>query len=386
MAIRTTRDWFSSVNTRAEFLIVHDAIAIDPMNRHFRSSEENQNLIPLIDNKELVLNPAVPLVEMTNKNGNRYRLDSDENSEPNLADTNPNTQRTPGTRKTTSQSKDGLERAGVAPIERDGSESFINSLMLSGGLALLDQQAVAKRQLEAELAFLSNQDLLALHETPLRMLPEFQLADLLLRKRLEEELKELPGDERENEIQIKLTIAGYERQAEPRADVSSDDDGFEDYLNMLMRKTGDRDTAGGMEEEYDEGLEYEGAAGYYEDEERIGESNGERRQDDKIKVEEPLKNEQSIAVEPEDDRKGGHGNDPIKIEADLAGTADVSALGPGNLDTSQINARIESILPQVQMSDVPLDLGPGQQIEEATIKEEYHITQEAEDDIDVKTE
>ncbi|KAF3187201.1 hypothetical protein TWF225_004356 [Orbilia oligospora] len=382
MAVRTTRDWFFNLNSRAEFLTAHDTITVDPMNSHFRSKDVPKSAVPTLEKKELTMDPAVPLADTSGANGNRYSLGGPEKivgtspNQPVIAEANPDTRRATTARKTNSQLEKGPETTEPTAIGSNENTSLIDSLMSSGGKALLAEQNTAKQQLESELLFLSSEELIKLRQHPLYQLPAFQLADLLLRKRLEKDLKDLPEDERESEIQFKLAMADYGRQGGidiNSSEISEGGDVFEEYLEKAIRQTGAQGTDTKMEEEYNEeygGQNYGAYIKNLREKESSPESEGD--DDDLVKIEEFLKKELSTAVQPEDNRVGGYAQGAVKIEADDTSLGRFS--GPrsviGTLDTSQIDAQLKRLAPQMEMSGVPPETEYDRLISETVVKEE----------------
>ncbi|KAF3222993.1 hypothetical protein TWF679_004191 [Orbilia oligospora] len=383
MAAQTTRDGFFNVNSRAEFLIAHDTITVDPINSHFRSKDVPEGSIPTVERKELTMNPALPLADTSGANGNRYSLEGPEKivgaspSQPVILEANPDTQRAATARKTRPQSKkrpETTERAAVGPNE---STSFIDSLMSSGGKALLVEQNTAKQQLESELLLLSSEELIKLRQHPLYQLPTFQLADLLLRKRLEKDLTDLPEDERQSEIQFKLAMADYERQGGidvNSSEISEEGGVFEEYLEKALRQTGVQGTDTKMEEEDNEEYGGQNYGDYIKnllEKENSPESEGDD-DEDLMKIEEFLKKELSTAVQPEDNRAGGYAQSAIKIEDDdtTLGILSRPRSVIGTLDTSQIDAQLKRLAPQMEMSGVPPETEYDRLISETIVKEE----------------
>ncbi|EGX44023.1 hypothetical protein AOL_s00210g184 [Orbilia oligospora ATCC 24927] len=382
MAARTTRDGFFNLNSRAEFLIAHDTITVDPINSHFRSKDVPKDSKPTVEKKELTMNPAVPLADTSGANGNRYSVGGPEKivgtspSQPVIVQADTDTQRATPDRKTSSQLEKGPETAELAAVGSNDRTSLIDSLMSSGGKALLAGQEVAKQQLESELLLISSEELIKLRQHPLYQLPKFQLADLLLRTRLEKEFKDLPEDERESEIQFKLAMADYERQGGIDAnssEISEEGGVFEEYLEKAIRQTGAQGTDTKMEEEYSEEYEGQNYGDYIKnllEKESSPESEGD--DDDLVKIEEFLKKELSTAVQLEDNRAGGYAQDAVKIEADDTSLGRFSRPRSviRTLDASQIDAQLKRLAPQMEMSGVPPETEYDRLISETIVKEE----------------
>ncbi|KAK6507770.1 hypothetical protein TWF481_006193 [Arthrobotrys musiformis] len=420
VALRASRDWFRDVNTRAEFLIAYNSIVATPANSNLRSSREGVEAAPsFTEAKTLSMNPAEPLTEKVvkeRKESRRQEYNLETALEPSFYELGPSQ----GTRGTLRANAAGLTRprpgqisdqAGKGLATTMESSPFIDSLLSYGGAALLSQQEIANRQLESELKFLSNDELVKLQQHPMHLLPSFQLADLLLRRRLERELRELPADERETEVRIRVTVAEYERDGETGSDPSeaseNDESKFDEYLNFLIHQTTSQGTSGRIEEEYDaeigedieeeiedqiedqieEKIEEENIRGSENAGLKLGEDN-ENLQHHRANIEALEGNTQRNALESQDRLRGRYRNEPIKIEVD---STDIQA-EPGrvaqDIDTFGINARIESLLPRLQMSELGPDMRPAQaQVDDDTvIKEEDLATPRGEGDIDVKIE
>ncbi|KAK6513047.1 hypothetical protein TWF506_009210 [Arthrobotrys conoides] len=145
---------------------------------------------------------------------------------------------------------------------------------------------------------------------------------------------------------------------------------------MLMHQSNRQETGTEIDEEFDKDLgdeaqDYDSYIDNLVKQEYSPESEKVRGRDNGMKIEEEsLKKEQSTAVEPEDFRTGRYEQDAIKVEAGPTGFGVDSSPAAGLLDTSLINAHLEKLLPQIQISENPSLPDFSESMKDTIIKEE----------------